>query len=97
MSVPAPTWSSATATAQAASRSSRKQSYAGGFITEHYGNPTAGLHSVQFELNRALYMDERRHAPSKSFIQVAADLEIVADRLAAIPWEDLRPYRAAAE
>jgi hypothetical protein len=30
-------------------------------------------------------------------MQVAADLEIVADRLAAIPWEDLRPYRAAAE
>ena len=75
----------------------RNKPYAGGFITEHYGNPTAGLHSVQFELNRALYMDERRHAPAKSFSQVAADLEIIADRLAAIPWEDLRPYRAAAE
>lgn len=76
---------------------SRNKPYAGGFITEHYGNPTAGLHSVQFELNRALYMDERRHVPAKSFSQVAADLEIIADRLAAIPWEDLRPYRAAAE
>jgi N-formylglutamate deformylase len=76
---------------------SRNKPYAGGFITEHYGNPTAGLHSVQFELNRALYMDERRHAPAKSFSQVAADLEIIADRLAAIRWEDLRPYRAAAE
>jgi N-formylglutamate amidohydrolase len=76
---------------------SRNKPYAGGFITEHYGNPTIGLHSVQFELNRALYMDEGRHMPAKSFARVVAHLEIVADRLAAIPWEDLRPYRAAAE
>lgn len=76
---------------------SRNKPYAGGFITEHYGNPATGLHSVQFELNRALYMDERRHEPSASFQRVAADLELVADRLGAIPWEDLRPYRAAAE
>lgn len=76
---------------------SRNKPYAGGFITEHYGNPATGLHAVQFEINRALYMDERRHARSASFAQVAADLDIVADRLAAIPGEDLRPYRAAAE
>jgi len=76
---------------------SRNKPYAGGFITEHYGNPATGLHSMQFELNRALYMDERRREPSASFRQVAADLETIADQLAAIPWEDLRPYRAAAE
>src|SRR6202171_833997 len=39
---------------------SRNKPYAGGFITEHYGNPAAGLHAVQLELNRAIYMDERR-------------------------------------
>ena len=39
---------------------SRNKPYAGGFITEHYGNPAAGLHAIQLELNRALYMDERR-------------------------------------
>ena len=31
------------------------------------------------------------------FGRLAADLEILADRLAAIPLEELRPYRAAAE
>src|SRR3970040_2378749 len=76
---------------------SRNKPYAGGFITEHYGNPAAGLHAIQLELNRALYMDERRYEPSASFARVAADLETVADRLAAIPLEELRPYRAAAE
>ena len=76
---------------------SRNKPYAGGFITEHYGNPASGLHSIQFEINRALYMDERRLLPARTFSQVAADLEIIADRLSAIPWEDLRPCRAAAE
>jgi N-formylglutamate amidohydrolase len=36
----------------------RNRPYAGGFITEHYGQPTAGVHSLQIEINRALYMDE---------------------------------------
>ncbi|MGD9920229.1 MAG: N-formylglutamate amidohydrolase, partial [Pseudorhodoplanes sp.] len=40
---------------------SRNKPYAGGFITEHYGNPAAGLHALQIEFNRALYMDERSH------------------------------------
>src|SRR6202158_6007020 len=37
----------------------RNKPYAGGFITEHYGNPASGLHAIQLELNRAIYMDER--------------------------------------
>ena len=76
---------------------SRNKPYAGGFITEHYGNPSAGLHAVQLEINRALYMDERRYQPAPTFPQLAMEFEILADRLNAIPLEELRPYRAAAE
>ena len=76
---------------------SRNKPYAGGFITEHYGNPTAGLHTVQLEINRSLYMDERRYQRSATFLQLASEFEILADRLAQIPLEELRPYRAAAE
>jgi N-formylglutamate amidohydrolase len=76
---------------------SRNKPYAGGFITEHYGNPSAGLHAIQLELNRALYMDERRFERASSFGRLATDLEILAESLAAIPLEELRPYRAAAE
>jgi N-formylglutamate deformylase len=76
---------------------SRNKPYAGGFITEHYGNPAAGLHSLQLELNRALYMDEKRYERSAPFAQLAQDLEAVADLLGGIPLEELRPYRAAAE
>jgi len=76
---------------------SRNKPYAGGFITEHYGNPAAGLHAVQLEINRALYMDERRYERSASFARVTADLETLANELSGIPLEELRPYRSAAE
>jgi N-formylglutamate amidohydrolase len=76
---------------------SRNKPYAGGFITEHYGNPAAGLHALQLEINRALYMDERRTERSGTFTRLAADLETLARRLGEIPLEELRPYRAAAE
>lgn len=36
----------------------RNKPYAGGFITEHYGRPRRGLHALQIEVNRALYIDE---------------------------------------
>ena len=54
---------------------SRNKPYAGGFITEHYGNPAAGLHAIQLEFNRALYMDERRFERSAGFDRLAADLD----------------------
>jgi len=76
---------------------SRNKPYAGGFITEHYGNPAAGLHSVQLEINRALYMDERRIERSHSFATVARDMEAISDRLNEIAPQELRPYRSAAE
>ncbi len=75
---------------------SRNKPYAGGFITEHYGNPAAGLHAIQLEINRALYMDERRYEKVAGFGHVAAAMDALAQRLGAIPLEELRPYRAAA-
>lgn len=76
---------------------SRNKPYAGGFITEHYGNPSAGLHAIQLEINRALYMDEKRYERIAGFDRLSADLETLARRIAEIPLEELRPYRAAAE
>lgn len=32
--------------------------YAGGWITRHYGQPADGVHAIQIELNRALYLFE---------------------------------------
>jgi N-formylglutamate deformylase len=75
----------------------RNKPYAGGFITEHYGNPASGLHVVQLELNRAVYMDERRREKGPRFAQVAADFAALAEVLANVPLGDLGPFQAAAE
>ena len=38
----------------------RNDPYAGGYITRHYGRPREGIHAVQIEIARELYMDEGR-------------------------------------
>jgi N-formylglutamate amidohydrolase len=75
----------------------RNKPYAGGFITEHYGNPASGLHAIQLELNRAIYMDERRRERGPNFAQVVTDFAALADVLATVPLGDLGPFQAAAE
>jgi N-formylglutamate amidohydrolase len=45
----------------------RNQPYAGGFTTQRYGRPAVGRHTLQIEINRALYMDEARHAKLPTF------------------------------
>jgi N-formylglutamate deformylase len=40
--------------------------YKGGNITAHYGRPKDKIHTIQIELNRDLYMDERRCAPKEA-------------------------------
>ena len=38
----------------------RNKPYSGGFTTRHYGHPDEGVHVLQIEINRGLYMDEKR-------------------------------------
>jgi len=61
---------------------SRNKPYAGGFITEHYGQPGRGLHAMQIEVNRCLYMDERTLAKTQGFARLAADLSRLTAELA---------------
>jgi N-formylglutamate amidohydrolase len=37
---------------------SRNMPYAGGYTTRHYGKPRQGIHALQIEISRDLYMDE---------------------------------------
>jgi N-formylglutamate amidohydrolase len=55
--------------------------YAGGYITEHYGRPGRGVHAVQLEINRSLYLDENRLTPNSGFEGLKSDLEHLAERL----------------
>jgi len=38
----------------------RNTPFAGGYITQRYGRPSRGMHAVQIEIDRALYLDEAR-------------------------------------
>ncbi len=62
----------------------RNKPYAGGFITEHYGEPALGRHALQIEINRGLYMDERTLQQKSEFPALAGDLigafaQVIAD------------------
>ncbi|WP_442582291.1 N-formylglutamate amidohydrolase [Mesorhizobium sp. ASY16-5R] len=59
--------------------------YAGGFITEHYGRPARGLHAVQIEINRGLYMNERTFQKSAGFEALADDLARFSADLMSLP------------
>lgn len=55
--------------------------YAGGFITEHYGRPARGIHALQIEINRGLYLDELRLEKTVGFSSLQRDLATLAQRM----------------
>ena len=69
----------------------RNMPYAGGFTTRHYGRPADGVHALQIEINRALYMDEDEVQPGPNFDGIAARLHGVIAALAAVDVALLRP------
>lgn len=44
--------------------------YRGGYTTQRYGRPAAGIHAIQIELNRKLYMDEQTLAKKSNEFRV---------------------------
>jgi N-formylglutamate amidohydrolase len=55
--------------------------YAGGFTTRHYGRPERGRHCLQIEINRSLYMDERRFAPKPFMAQLKIHMSALVAEL----------------
>lgn len=60
----------------------RNAPYAGGWTTERYGQPQHGLHALQIEVSRRLYLDEERLRPSPGFNALQRDVAYLARRLA---------------
>jgi N-formylglutamate amidohydrolase len=76
---------------------SRNKPYAGGFITEHYGQPARGLHAVQVEFNRHLYMDERSLERTAGFARLSGDLTRLLAALMDAFLDGFLSHREAAE
>ena len=75
----------------------RNKPYAGGYITERYGAPANARHAVQIEINRALYMDERRMVKLERARTLAEALFAAAEALVARVVVELGAGRLAAE
>lgn len=75
----------------------RNNPYAGGFTTYHYGRPGAGVHALQIEINRRLFMDEEQVAATPGMARMEAAMTAVIEALCRLPDAYFTPQRAAAE
>ena len=64
----------------------RNAPYAGGWATARYGRPAEGLHALQIEINRALYLDEKRLEPLPGATGLKADLDRLFASLGRQDW-----------
>ncbi len=67
----------------------RNKPFAGGFTTRHYGAPRNGVHAVQIEVNRLLYMDEMRLEKNGGFPRLQQRLTALIATLAEMTAQDL--------
>lgn len=65
-------------------RVARNTPFAGAYIVQHYGRPSRRQHALQVEIDRSLYMDERRVEPLARFDEVRRLLDGVVAEIAAI-------------
>jgi N-formylglutamate deformylase len=71
-------------------RVARNAPYAGGHTTRHHGRPAQGLHAVQIEIDRALYLDSQRISLTAGAARVRTVLTGLVQRLLA-EWPQLAP------
>lgn len=62
----------------------RNAPYAGGYTTEIHGNAAAGIHAIQVEIDRALYMDSATLEPTPGFARVAEAMTGLAQMLVTV-------------
>ena len=71
--------------------------YAGGFITQHYGRPAKGLHTLQIEIDRSLYMNEETLEPLPHFDELVERFARFSDLLSQCASDLFLPSATAAE
>jgi N-formylglutamate deformylase len=60
--------------ANAGLKTARNTPFAGAFITQHYGHPSANQHAIQIEIDRGIYLNEAQVAPSDRFTETREKL-----------------------
>ena len=75
----------------------RNTPFAGAFIAQRYGQPSRGQHVIQIEIDRALYLDEKRVLPASGFDAFRALMGQVVRQIAALDIADGVAVDLAAE
>jgi len=73
----------------------RNAPYAGGFVAASYGRPRKGVHVLQIEINRALYLDEQRIARTEGFDKLRTAMHVLVQRLTELRADDVWAAQAA--
>jgi N-formylglutamate deformylase len=60
----------------------RNSPYKGGYLVRHYGDVSNNRHSMQIEINRALYMDEQAFSPNENYAALKKDLGTISQEIA---------------
>jgi N-formylglutamate deformylase len=68
----------------------RNDPYAGGYVTRHYGRPREGVHALQLEIARPLYMDETRIERLPRMTVLQRDVTRLVAQLVEADWSLLR-------
>lgn len=74
----------------------RNAPYAGGYTTHLYARRESGVHALQIEVNRSLYLDEEHIEKTARFEEVRERLTAALTRLAGFDWSALHPRRPMA-
>jgi N-formylglutamate amidohydrolase len=69
----------------------RNAPYAGGHTVQRYGRPTSGIHALQIELSRGLYMDEERIERLPELDSLVDNMGELVSALACIDGSKLTP------
>jgi len=73
----------------------RNAPYAGGYVAASYGRPKSGVHVLQIEISRALYLDEERIARNSGFDGLRSTMRTLIERLTGLRADDLWSAQAA--
>ncbi len=68
----------------------RNVPYSGGFTTRHYGDPKNCVHVLQIEINRALYMDEKKMTRGPGLPELTENIGRLIKVLAGMDWDILK-------
>ena len=69
----------------------RNKPYSGGFTTQTYGRPETGIHTLQIEINRAIYMNEETIKRLPSINSLKSKISNIIEAVTQIQSSIMRP------